>query len=177
MPKQLFVLLCVAVLAITGCKKKLTQFYVDYHAETVVQSTFGTLVPFSVQTPEVVTNSTYEFENNDTRKDHIRSIYLKTLILTITSPSSETFSFVNDVKIYIDSPNNSETLVASRTAIPDSVGNTLTFSVPETDLQGYIKDDKFSIRLEVTTDETISQDVHIDIYSNFLVDAKLIRGK
>ncbi len=169
------ILLLHAALFLGGCKKKITQFYVDYHTEAVVQSTFGNFVPFSVGTPEMETNSTYEFEANDTDKKRINSIFLKNLVLTVISPNNQTFSFVNDIEVYIDSPNNPEILIAAKNDIPNSTGQQLNMQVPDTDLQEYIKDTKFSLRLKVVTDETIAQDVQIDIYSNFLVDAKIIR--
>lgn len=177
MRKSYLFVLPILVVLLGGCKKKITQFYVDYTTSAVIQSTFGTLVPYSVGTPEIETNSTYEFENNNTKKDRINSIFLKNLELNITSPTNETFSFVNDLEVYIDSPNNPEILIAAKNDIPNTVGDNLILDVPTTDLQEYIKDSKFSLRLKVVTDETIAQDVDIDIYSNFLVDAKIIRFK
>lgn len=170
-------LFSLLLLTVSGCKKKLTQFYVDYHSEAVVPATVSTFFPFSVNTPEMETNSTYEFESNDTRKDHIRSIYVKQLDLTITQPSGETFSFVNSIELFISAPGISEAKIASLAAIPENVGNTLSLTPTNTDLQEYIKADSFTLRLRVVSDETIPQDVHIDIYSNFLVDARLIRSK
>lgn len=160
-----------------GCKKKITQFYMDYETSVVVQSTLGSFVPFSVATPDMETNATYEFETNDTDKKRVNSIFLKNLELTITSPNSQTWSFVKDLELYIDSPNNPEVLIASENDIPNTTGTKLILQVPATDLQSYIKDDTFSLRLKVVTDETIAQDVNINVYSNFLVDAKIIRFK
>lgn len=169
--------ICIIAFTFSGCKKKFTHFYVDYETETVIPATFSTFLPFSLNTPEMVTNSTYEFENHDTKKKHIESIFLKNLKLTITNPNGETFSFVNSIKLYISSPDVSEKLVATADSIPDNIGNELILDVIDVDLQEYIKADKFKLRLNVTSDETIPQDVNVDIYSNFLVDAKLIRFK
>ncbi len=170
-------LLFIAFIGLTtiGCKKKITQFYVDYNSTVVIQSSFGQMVPFSVMTPEMSTNSEAEFESNDTRKDRINSIYLKDLILTIESPSNETFSFLNSIEVYVSSPNTAETKVAFKNPVPSSNSKTLVCDLVDKDLQEYIKDDRFSIRVKTVTDETIPQDVTIDVYSNFLVDAKLIK--
>lgn len=172
--KRLLILTAVMI-SLTGCKKKLTQFYVDFHSEVVVQSTFGQFVPFSLTTPEITTNSQAEFESNNTNKDHIESIYLKDLILTIKSPQNETFSFLNSVQIFISSPSVAEQKVAYKTDIPANAGTNLVCDLISTDLQSFIKDDKFTIRVETVTDETVPQDVTIDVYSNFFVDAKLIK--
>lgn len=162
------------VLITVSCKKKLTQFEIDYTSEVVVPSSLGQFIPVSLYTPDVTTNSSYEFESNDTRKDLINSIYLNNLTLTITSPSGETFSFLNEVELFMESPGTAEQRIAYKTDIPPSQGTTLVCDLENVDLQEYIKDDSFTIRLRTTTDETIPQDVHIQIYTNFLVDAKLL---
>lgn len=173
LPNLLFIVL-IGMLS-TGCKKKLTQFYVDYNSKVTVQSTFGQWIPFSVMTPEMNTNSEAEFESNDTRKDRINTIYLKDLILTIDSPSNETFSFLNSIEVYVSSPNVEETKVAFKNPVPSSTSKNLVCDLVDKDLQEYIKDERFTIRIATVTDETIPQDVEINVYSNFLVDAKLIK--
>lgn len=169
------ILLFTTLLLLGSCKKKLTQFYVDYTSTVVIQSTVGQALPFSVLTPEITTNSEAEFESNNTNKDHIESILLKDLILTINSPQGQTFSFLNSVEIYISSPNQAEKKVAFKDNIPANVGSSFACDIVDLDLQSFIKDDKFTIRVKTVTDETIAQDVHIDVYSNFFVDAKLIK--
>ncbi len=159
---------------LSSCKKKLTEFEIDYTAEVVVPSTLGQALPFSLYTPEITTNSEYEFEVNDTRKDKINSIFLKDLTLTITSPSGETFSFLNSIEVYIKSPNAAEKRVAYKENIPSGIGSVLICDLVYQDIQEFIKDDTFTLRLETVTDETIPQDVHIEVYSNFLVDASLL---
>lgn len=172
--KRIF-LLGILMVSLTGCKKKLTQFYIDYTADVVIQSTVGQLVPFSVYTPEIVTNSEFEFESNNTKKDKIESIHLRDLNLTIKSPSGETFSFLNSLEVFISSPQHTEQKVAFKESIPSNVGTTLICDVVDTDIQHFIKDDRFTIRLRTVTDETIPQDVTVEVYSNFFVDAKLVK--
>lgn len=177
MRKIAFLLLLLSGCISVGCKKKLTQFYIDYTAQATVPATVTTFLPFSVNTPALETNSTYEFESNNTRKDHIRSIYLKNLELNIVSPNGETFSFVNTIELFISSPGLSEKRVAYLDSIPNNVGNALSLSLENTDLQEYIKSETYELRLKVISDETIPQDVQIDIHTSFLVDAQLIRKK
>lgn len=172
----LFVCIGLAFTLSSGCKKKVTQFYVDYTTEAVIPATLS-ILPVSVNTPEVTTNSTYNFENNNTRRDHIRHILLDKLSLAITSPQGETFSFVNSVTLYISAPGLEETAVAFADSIPANVGNQLALTSAGVDLKDYIKADQIQLRLKVVTDETIPQDVHISVYSKYLVDAKLIRSK
>jgi hypothetical protein len=97
------------------------------------------------------------------------------LKLTITSPSNETFSFLNSIEIFISSPNIEERKVAFKESIPANVGNQLICELVDVELQDYIKEETFKLRLKTVTDETIPQDVTIDVYTDFFVDAKLIK--
>ncbi len=169
------VLLPIIILLATSCKKKVSQFYVDYNSQVVIYSTIGQAIPVSLYTPEITTNAEAEFESNNTNKERIESIFLKDLKMKITSPSGETFSFLNSVEIYISSTNHAEVKVAYKDNIPANVGSELSCDLVEVDLQNYVKDDKFKIRVQTVTDETIPQDVHVDVYSNFFVDAKWVK--
>lgn len=175
--KKHYLLLLLLPLFFFSCKKKLTEFYVDYTSDCVISSTFSVATYFSIITPEMETNSEYNFENNNTKKKYIKSIYLKDLVLTIKSPNGQTFSFLNEVEVYLSAPGLSEISVAKKSNISNSIGNTLALDLENVDLQEYIKSDKFSLRLRTKTDETIAQDVDISIYTNFLVGARLIRFK
>ncbi|MCR9171029.1 MAG: hypothetical protein NXI10_00940 [bacterium] len=168
------ILMFALTFLMTSCKKKLTEFDIDYTSEVVVSSTFGQLVPFSLNTPEIETNSEFEFESNNTRADKVERINLTTLRLDITSPNGETFSFLNSVDIYISSPNHAEKKVAFKESIPANVGSQLTCDLVDAELQDFIKDDSFTLRLVTVTDETIPQDVTIDVYTRFRVKAKLL---
>lgn len=168
-------LFALPLFVLFGCKKKLTQFYVDYNSSVVIPSTFGQLVPFSVYTPEMETNSEAEFQSNNTRKDKIEEIKLDQLVLRIISPQNETFSFLNSIEVYISSPNVAEKKVAYRESIPSDIGQQLVCEIVDTELQDYIKDDTFTIRLRTVTDETIPNDVEVNVYSKFWVDAKLVK--
>lgn len=174
--KRLILIFMMATVAfgLSSCKKKLTEFTIDYDSEVVVSSSFGQLVPFSLSTPEMETNSEFEFESNNTRKDKVDRIWLNNLTLTITSPSGETFSFLNSVEIFISSPNVAERKVAFKESIPSNVGTTLVCELVDVELQEYIKEETFTLRLVTVTDETIPQDVTINVYTNFSVIAKLI---
>jgi hypothetical protein len=169
----LFLLLVLT--AFGGCKKKLTQFHIDYNMSAVIQSSVPVSSPFTINTPQTTTNSEFEFESNDTRKDRIREILLKELTLTITGPQGQTFSFLNSLEIFIDSENLPERKVAFKENIPNDVGNEITCEITVLDLQEYIKEDKFRLRIKTVTNAILTQDVHLNFYSKFLVDAQLIR--
>ncbi|MDB3906826.1 hypothetical protein N9355_05110 [Crocinitomicaceae bacterium] len=168
-------LLMIGIVATTtSCKKKLTEFDIDYTSQVVVNSTFGQLIPFSLNTPEMQTNSEFEFESNNTRADKVERINLTELRLKITSPNGETFSFLNSVEIFISSPNHTEKKVAFKESIPNNPGSILTCDLVDLELQDFIKDERFTLRLLTVTDETIPQDVTVEVYTNFRVKAKLL---
>lgn len=166
-------LLLVIVLLFGGCKKKLTQFYVEDNSETIIQSTFGQILPFNVQTPEITTNSESEFESNDTKKDYINSIKLSDLKLTILSPDGEDFSFLNTINVFISNSQLGEKKIAFKESISNEIGSELICDVVDANLAEYIKGSSYKIRIEATTDETIGQDITINVYTRYFVDAKL----
>lgn len=147
----------------------------DNNFEATIPATSPVDLPFTVYTPEKETNSEFEFESHDTRKDKIQQIVLQELKITIISPENEDFSFLNKMEVYLSSTNNSEEKVAFLEDIPENIGKEINCEVVGQDLQKFIKDDKFRIRLLTVTDEVISQDIKVNIYTDFFVDAKLIK--
>lgn len=114
-----------------------------------------------------------DFESNDTRKKYIDEFKLTSLILSIDSPDNFTFSFLKDIEIFIVSDNLPEKRIAYKLDIQDNIGSSITCDLSENNLAEYIKEDSFSLKVEVITDEFFSQDVEINIYSQYFVDAKL----
>ncbi len=164
----------VILVSLCSCKTKFTQFYIDYNSLATIPSSTPLDLPFDVFTPEQTTNSSYQFEINDTRKDKIEKITLEDLSIKITSPESEDFSFLKDISVHISADGLSEQLIAYKYDIQNSIGNELECKETNIDLQEYIKKDRFTIRLETITDEIITQDIDVDIHTNFFVDAKLL---
>lgn len=156
-----------------GCKKKLTQFYIDYTSTTVISSSVPVNTFFNIYTPEKETNSSTEFEVNDTRKDLIKEIFLEDLTIEITSPDDQDFDFLKSIEVFISSENLIEQKVAFKENIPNNTQK-IECELLDVDLQGYIKEDNFTIRIRTITDQILTQDVELEIYTNFFVDAELI---
>lgn len=170
-----FVFMISLSVFLSGCEKKLTQFSMDNNFKATIPATSPVDLPFTIYTPEQETNSEFEFDSNDTRKDKIQQIILQDLKITIISPENEDFSFLNSMEVYLSSSNHSEEKVAFLNDIPENIGNEINCEMVGQDLQKYIKDDKLRIRLITVTDEIISQDIQVNVYSDFFVDAKLIK--
>ena len=173
--KNFFFYFCIALL-FTGCDKlhKLTQFNMNYESDISYSAGLPINLPVNISTPDMATNSAQEFSINDTRKDLIESIKLTELKLTITSPSGKTFSFLKEVHLFISSPGLPEVEVANKLNIDNSVGGELVLTVFDTELREYIKADKFSLRAASTTDELLTSQINVHVYSNFFVDAKIL---
>lgn len=174
--KFLGIISLIILIANTGCKKidKLTHFNMEYTETFTIPSSTGVNLPFNIASPDVETNSTSEFEINDTRKDLIEEIQLTQLDLSITSPSNGDFSFLKSAEIYISADGLSEAKIAYINSVPSSAGKNLSLETTKADLQEYIKKDKFDLRLKVVTDEIITSDYQVETHAVFYVDAKIL---
>ena len=173
--KKIFLLFTLSVLF--SCKDtldRLTMFNIDFRETVTIPSSTGINLPFNIFTPDITTNSEATFASNNTRKDLVEDIRLQQLKLTIKSPSSGDFSFLKSISLYMNAEGLPEVLIGSKENIPNSSGNTLELDIPDVNLKEYIKKDKFSIRLSTVTDELITQDHQIEVYSQFRVDAKIL---
>ncbi|WP_290790854.1 hypothetical protein [Flavihumibacter sp. UBA7668] len=164
------------LLVIPSCKKlaELTQFNLNYNTETTIHAGPASNLPFDVFTPEITTASETEYEGRKTNKNLIQSIVIRNLVLKIKEDSGRTFDFLNSIKIYISTNGKPELLIASKDAIPDTIGNELTLDCTTEELKDYLIQDKYKLRLEVKTDKILNQDITILIQSIFRVDAKIL---
>lgn len=158
-----------------GCSKEgFTIFNMDYESAIVIQSGIGINIPYSLNTPDIATNSESAFEVNDTRKDKIEHITLKSLKLEITSPAGQEFDFLKDIELFISADGLDEMKLATIYEIENSVGNTINLTCLDSDFQEYIKSDEVNLRVRTVSDELNLFDVEVKINATFLVDAKLI---
>lgn len=173
--KKILLLLLISTTALFGCKKKLTEFYISDTTQVKVDANSTINLPFSIQTPDMETNYEGEFASNDTRKENIETLKLTKLKLVITSPSDYTFSWLESIEIFIESENLPEKRVAFKEFISDNVDNSIVCDVEDLDLQEYIKEDAFSLRLKTVTDEYFTDDVYIDLSTEFFVKASIFK--
>lgn len=163
------------IFLVQSCKTldKFTRFNMDYNTSYTYTSGLPINLPVNLSTPDVQTNSESTFAINDTRKDLIESILLKELNLTITAPAGKTFSFLKDVRIYISAEGMAEVEIARLLNIDNTVGGELSLDVFSIELKEYIKAPSFKLRAVSTTDELLTGDVSVNIYSRFFVDAEI----
>ena len=174
--KTRILLFCCIILALSGCKAidNLTQFEMDYDQTVVIPANIPIDLPYNVLTPDIETDSETSFSINNTRKDLIEKIYLTELSLTITSPSSADFSFLESIEIYISADGLQEVKVAYKDPVPANDGTVLNMDLIDIDIKDYIKKDSFTLKLKTVTDELLSSDHQINVHSVFFIDAKIL---
>ena len=148
-------------------------FKVNYDTSFTVPATTVVNVPISLNTPDIDTSSSSGFESNNSSKDLIKTLYLSQLDLTITSPDTEDFSFLEQVSVSIASEGLETIEIASASTI-DPEATTLSLAVGETDLAPYIKADAFRLEFSTTTDETIASDIDMDVAIAFEVTPEIL---
>jgi len=170
------VLVLLVVISLFSCNaiKKLQQFYINYSTQAVFPANVPVNLPITVYSPELPTNSSQVFQNNNTNAGLIQSIKLNSLSLVITSPSGQTFSFLQNVSIYISFDSLPEVEIASKQNIPANVGDTLNLDVTGTDLESYIKANEIKLRVSGTTDQLVTTNVNVTVNAQFFVQANLL---
>ena len=176
MRKLLFIVL-IGSLAFFGCKKvkDLLRFDLSYATAFTIpgnQSIINTLLP-PIFSPTVSANSEQTFKNEGTSANLVKEIKMKKVMLTITSPSGQTFQFLKSITVYIaKGDGSSPKRIAYKTEVPSNVGNTLTLDVDQSVLlDEYIKADQFKLKTEYTIKGTNPDvDVNADLVFNVLAD-------
>ena len=171
--KCILFLLCLLVI-ISGCKAidDLFTFTISNNCSITIDSSSPVSLPFEIATPDVQTNSSQQFQNNNTNANLVKDIRLNELICTITSPEGQTFNFLQSVKIFISTNSSDEIELAYLDSIPENV--TSITLIPTTDkLDSYVKASSYSLRTEAVTRETLTQNVNLNVYTKFKVTANL----
>ena len=159
--------------AITGCKKLGVNFSINNQANFRVESSSPINLPFEMGTPDVTTNSSQQFDNNNTAANLIKEIKLEELKLSITNPATKTFSFLKSVDIYISTNSSNEILLASLSNI-SSTAQSISLTTTAQDLSSYVKASSYKLRTSVVTKETVTQAIDIRADIKFKVKAGLL---
>ncbi len=129
-------------------------------------------LPLNIASPDVTTNSSQQFQNNNTSVTHIKDIRLKNLQLSISSPTSQTFAFLKSVHIYISTNASNEIELASLDNISSSA-RTIILTPTQGKLDEYVKASSYKLRSSIVTQQVLTQNVEIRIDSKFNVTATL----
>lgn len=168
--------IALIILSLVSCNaiKKLGQFYINYNTTAVFPANIPANLPVTIYSPSLATNSSQVFQSNNTAANLIQSIALHQLVLTITSPTGQTFSFLQNVSVYISTDSLPEVEIASIQNIPANIGDTLALNCTNADLENYIKATQVKLRVSGTTDQLLTTNVNVNVYAQFFVQANLL---
>ena len=166
---------CLFSMALASCDKieDLIVFKIEDTTQFTIPANTIIELPVDILTPGSEVDLTTELENNDSRKDKIKTIRLDKLHLTITSPPDKTFSFLNSIKLYILVDGLPEKQIGELLNIPANVGGVIKLDTFNDDLAEYIKEERIRIRARVETDEAITQNIQVEVFSSFRVTADI----
>jgi hypothetical protein len=172
MKTKAVIVLAILALFIVSCNEvdKLLTFNISNQTTFKINSGLPFNSPFEVATPDVTTNSTSEFKNNNTNVDLVKDVKLQELKLNITNPADKTFSFLKSVHLYISTTADDEIELAYQEDI-NATTNTLDLTCTTQKLDKYIKASSYKIRTKVTTKETLTQETTIKVDMKFRVTA------
>lgn len=148
----------------------LLSFTISNQASIKIKSTSPINLPSEIITPDVTTNSSTEFANNKTKANLVKDVKLRSLQLTIDSPSGKTFTFLKSIHLYISTTNSDEIELAYQDNI-NSTTSMVDLICTDKRLDQYIKADSYKIRTQVTLKETLTQDVTVKAAMKFKVTA------
>jgi hypothetical protein len=162
--------LCGALCLVFSCSEveKLLTFTIGDQTTFRVESTAP--LPLEIATPDVTTNSSEKFENNNTAANLVKNVKLQEVRLTISNPPGKTFSFLKSVNLFISTSQSNALPRASIDNIPAGV-STVTMITTDAKLDEYVKASSYKLRTSVVTRETLSSAVDITVDLSFKVTA------
>jgi hypothetical protein len=167
-----YAILSLFALFIVSCSvvDKLLTFTVSNETSFKIASGFPLNLATEIITPDVTTNSSAEFQNNNTKADLVKDVKLTELKLTITDPTDKTFSFLKSIHLYISTDANDEIELAYLDDI-NSTTNTLNLICTSQKLDKYIKASTYKIRAKAVIKESVTKDITVKSEMKFKVTA------
>ncbi|MBB1194579.1 hypothetical protein DNC80_12985 [Flavobacterium sp. SOK18b] len=165
-------IIAVLLLIATSCNviDDLLTFNIDNETSIQIDSAFPVGTAFTIITPDVTTNSSATFENNNTKADLVKDVKITDLKLTITNPSNKSFSFLKSIRLFISTDANDEIELAFLEDI-NSTATTLNLTCTSAKLDKYVKAPSYTIRTRAVVKETLTQDITVKANMKFRVTA------
>lgn len=172
MKTKTFALIGSFTLLLFSCNvvDKLLTFTIDNQTSFKIATGFPLNLATEINTPDVTTNSSANFENNNTKAELVKDVKLKELKLIITDPSNKTFTFLKSIRLYISTDANNEIELAYLDDINAST-NEIALLCTSQKLDKYIKAPSYKIRTKAVIKETITKDIVIKCDMKFQVTA------
>jgi hypothetical protein len=167
--------LCLWILICYASCAKVDQFFtftITNESTIRIPATGPIDSAFAISSPDITTNSSEAFANNNTDAGHVKNIHLKSMELNITSPPGQTFDFLKSVHVYISTNSSNEIQLAYLDSIPQGV-DSIALIPTQSALDQYVKAPSYNLRAEAVLRQGLTQDVNVDINSKFSVTANL----
>lgn len=145
-------------------------FSLDNQTTFRIESGFPVGTAATVLTPDVTTNSSSTFENNNTKVELVKDVKITELKLTITNPADKTFSFLKTIRLFISTDGTDEIELAYLDNI-NATTNTLNLICTPERLDKYIKAPSYKIRTQAVIKESIAQDISVKADMKFRITA------
>lgn len=127
----------------------------------------------TITTPDITNTAPDEFKKNNANINKIKSVTIQGINLSISSPSTQNFSFLKSVKIYLGSQGKGEQLIATKDNI-NSISpppTTLNLTPQSADIVEYIKSPTYYFKVQMELVKTYTQDIPIHSEIQFHVVA------
>ncbi|SHM27896.1 hypothetical protein [Flavobacterium xinjiangense] len=172
MKTKTYTLITLVVLFLASCNvvDQLLTFTISNQTSFTIASGFPLNTASEIITPDVTTNSSAEFQNNNTNANLVKDARLKELKVTITNPTDKTFSFLRSIHLYISTDSTDEIELAYLDDI-NSTTNVLNLTLTDAKLDKYIKASSYKIRTKAVIKETLTKDITVKADMKFRVTA------
>lgn len=161
-------LLCITLFLFSCAKEKENStFSYDFESEFTFPATSTVNIATSRYSGNLNTNSEDKFADNDTRAELVQYINADDISLGLVSPSSESFDFAKNIKVFIDAEGVDEKLIASFNDIPEEASRALDLNVVASDFQEYLKAEQIVFRINIENRRTVPQDITLRLDASF----------
>jgi len=162
------------LICLIACKKieQLLTFYISNETSVTIPSTTPVNLPVDVGTPDVTSNSSQEFKNNNANVNLVKGIKLNNLTMTITDPQNQTFGFLKSIHLYISTDSANEIELAYLDSIPETA-TSISLLTTQSALDSYVKSATYKLRTQAVCRQLLTQNSTVDIKLKFKVTANL----
>jgi hypothetical protein len=160
------------LLVFSGCKEvdKLLTFTIDHQVTFQIENSSPVNLPIEISTPDVATNSSQTFQNNNTNAGLVKDVKLQEIKLTVVNPSGKTFSFLKSITLFISTSQTNEIELASLDNIP-ATATIITLTPTNANLDAFVKASSYKLRTSLVMRETLTEPVDVRTDLKFKVTA------
>lgn len=133
--------------------------------------------------PPVSTNSDTTFKTNNTQRSLVQEVNLNSLNITILSPDSGNFQFMDYIRVFIMADINGDGIysdteerieVANKMVIPQNIGKELRLDPLPGDYKQFVFQEEIRLSLQYGTNKPTTFPLALDIRSIFNVNARVL---